>query len=54
MHAMLYEFVNLFHELQAPPMTEHHFIIEHLMKATTGVLATSKRWPGDMYKDALK
>ena len=41
-HVILCEFANLFHELQAPPMTELHFIIERLMKATTGVLAISK------------
>lgn len=29
-YAMLQEFANLFHELQAPPMTKLHFIIEHL------------------------
>lgn len=42
MHAMLYEFANLFHELQAPSTTELYFIIEWLMKATNGVLAISK------------
>lgn len=35
-------------------MIELHFITVHLMKATTGVSATSKGWPGDMDKVALK
>lgn len=54
MHAMVCKFPKLFNELQAPPVSEFHFIMELLMKVTMWVLVICKGWPGNMYKDALK